>query len=370
MDRERARIFKRELVADRKCELASNLYDQLIEKGKDFVAFSLVVDESNDVSDTAQLSVFIRGVDSNLRVTEELLGLKSMHGTTTGKEIFEEVSKCVTEMKLPWNKLVGLNTDDAPAMCGRRSGLVSRVREKMREENCAGELTVYHCIIHQEALCGKALKMDHVMTTVTKVVNFIRAKGLNHRQFQSFLKECGSEYADVPYHTEVRWLSRGKVLSSCFELGMELCQFLESKGKDTAALRDQKFLCELAFLCDISSHLDALNLQLQGRGCIITDMYAAVRAFKTKLCLWENQMLQGNLGHFPCCQTIKTQISTAVFPCAQFAQKLSALGAEFSRRFTDFDVQKCQFELLSNPSAVDVKNAPTNLQLTSSVITR
>ncbi|KAJ3583528.1 hypothetical protein NHX12_017072 [Muraenolepis orangiensis] len=45
-------------------------------------------------------------------------------------------------------------------------------------------------------------------------------------------------------------------------------------GKDTAELREQKFLCELAFLCDISSHLDALNLQLQGRGRIITDMYA------------------------------------------------------------------------------------------------
>ena len=355
--------LSRNTVADRTCDLATNLYDQLMEKGKDFVAFSLAVDESCDASDTAQLSVFIRGVDSNLCVTEELLGFKSMHGTTTGKEIFEEVSKCVTEIKLPWDKLVGLTTDGAPAMCGKKSGLVGMVREKMREENCAGELTVYHCIIHQEALCAKALKMEHVMTTVTQVVNFIRAKGLNHRQFKSFLEECGSEYADVPYHTEVRWLSRGKVLNRCFELREEICQFLETKGKDTAELREQKFLCELAFLCDISSHLDALNLQLQGRGRIITDMYAAVRAFKTKLCLWENQMLQGNPCHFPCCQSIKAQISTAVFPCAQFAEKLSVLAAEFSRRFANFDAQKCKFELLSNPFAVDVENAPTNIQM-------
>uniref|UniRef100_A0A8C7ISN8 SPIN-DOC-like zinc-finger domain-containing protein n=1 Tax=Oncorhynchus kisutch TaxID=8019 RepID=A0A8C7ISN8_ONCKI len=320
--------LSRNTVADRTCDLATNLYDQLMEKGKDFVAFSLAVDESCDASDTAQLSVFIRGVDSNLCVTEELLGFKSMHGTTTGKEIFEEVSKCVTEIKLPWDKLVALTTDGAPAMCGKKSGLVGMVREKMREENCAGELTVYHCIIHQEALCAKALKMEHVMTTVTQVVNFIRAKGLNHRQFKSFLEECGSEYADVPHHTEVRWLSRGKVLNRCFELREEICQFLETKGKDTAELREQKFLCELAFLCDISSHLDALNLQLQGRGRIITDMYAAVRAFKTKLCLWENQMLQGNPCHFPCCQSIKAQISTAVFPCAQFAEKLSVLAGD------------------------------------------
>lgn len=92
-------------------------------------------------------------------------------------------------------------------------------------------------------------------------------------------------------------------------------------------------------------------------------MYTAVRAFKTKLCLWENQMLQGHFGHFPCCQTIKMQMSTAVFPCAQFVEKLSVLAAEFSWRFADFDVQKCRFELLSNPFADDVENAPTNLQM-------
>lgn len=235
------------------------------------------------------------------------------------------------------------------------------VLEKMREENCEGELTVYHCIIHQESLCGKALNLEQVMTTVTKVVNFIRAKGLNHRQFKSFLEECGSEHADVPYHTEVRWLSRGKVLNRCFELREEIFQFLESKGKNTAELREQRFLCELAFLCDISSHLDALNLQLQGR--IITEMYAAVRTFKTKLCLWENQMMHGDLGHFSCCQTIKTQISPTAFPSAQFCEKLDVLCAEFRRRFADFDVQKCRFQLLSNPFAVDVENAPTNLQM-------
>ena len=81
-----------------------------------------------------------------------------MHGTTTGKELFEEVSKCVTEMRLPWGKLVGLTTDGAPAMCSQKSGLVGRIWEKMLE-NHAGELTVHHCIIHQESLCGSALKM-------------------------------------------------------------------------------------------------------------------------------------------------------------------------------------------------------------------
>lgn len=78
-------------------------------------------------------------------------------------------------------------------------------------------------------------------------------------------------------------LSRGRVLNRCFELHEEICQFMESKGKDTAEFRDKKFGCEWAFLCDITSHLNALNLQLQEQDHVITDMHAAMKAFKTKL---------------------------------------------------------------------------------------
>ena len=58
--------LSRKTIAERTCDLATNLHDQLMERGKDVVAFSLAVDESTDASDTAQLSVFIRGVDSNM----------------------------------------------------------------------------------------------------------------------------------------------------------------------------------------------------------------------------------------------------------------------------------------------------------------
>lgn len=81
-------------------------------------------------------------------------------------------------------------------MCGEKSGQVGRIRVKMQEETCTGELIAYHCITHQEALCDKVLKMDHVMSTVTQTVNFIRAKGFIHRQFQSFMREIDSEFTD------------------------------------------------------------------------------------------------------------------------------------------------------------------------------
>ena len=106
------------------------------------------------------------------------MDIKLMHGTTTGKDILENVYQSVTNMKLLLDKLIGLTTDGAPAMCGEKNGLVGRMRVKMQEENCTGELKAYRCIIHKETPCGKALKMEHLMSTVTLTINFIRAKGL------------------------------------------------------------------------------------------------------------------------------------------------------------------------------------------------
>lgn len=74
-------------------------------------------------------------------------------------------------------------------------------------------------------------------------------------------------------------------------------------------------------------------------------------------------MLQGNLSNFPCCQTVAEQISPAMLPSTQFAEKINMLSVEFFRRFADFEAQKGRFELLSNLFAIDVESAPTRLQM-------
>lgn len=53
----------RNTVADRVTELSSDLSSQMKEKIKSFIAFSIAIDESTDVTDIAQLAIFIRGVD-------------------------------------------------------------------------------------------------------------------------------------------------------------------------------------------------------------------------------------------------------------------------------------------------------------------
>ena len=75
------------------------------------------------------------------------------------------------------------------------------------------------------------LQIDHVVKQVTQIVNFIRARGLNHRQFVKLLEECDADHQDLIYHSSVRWLSLGKVFQRLWELRGEIGSFLESTGK-------------------------------------------------------------------------------------------------------------------------------------------
>ena len=278
-------------------DLSADLELQLRDKACAFDFYSIACDESTDATDTAQLLIFLRGVDDNFCCTEELLNMMSLKGTTTGNDIFKAVSEAVKKMGLEWDKLCGITTDGAPAMVGECKGMASMVCARVKE--CGGEAIRMHCIIHQEVLCAKTVQLGDVMNTVVKVVNIIRARGLYHREFQAFLSDMDAEYGDVIYHSDVRWLSRGSVLQRFYLLRAEIDHFLKEKGRPLHELSDPLWLADLAFLVDLTHHLNILNKNLQGKDQLVPQLYAHMKAFCVKLRLFETQLRIFNASHFP-----------------------------------------------------------------------
>ena len=111
-------------VARRITDLAAYVEKQLLAAAKDFEAFSIALDESIDVSGTAQCVLFIRGINCSLNVTKEFLDLLPMKGTTTDSDIFQSLESCFEKHGLPWNRLICLATDGVPAMCSSNVGIV------------------------------------------------------------------------------------------------------------------------------------------------------------------------------------------------------------------------------------------------------
>lgn len=50
-------------------------------------------DKSTDISDSAQLLVFLRGVGEHFEVSQELASIETLSGTTKGVDIFLAVNK-------------------------------------------------------------------------------------------------------------------------------------------------------------------------------------------------------------------------------------------------------------------------------------
>ena len=107
-------------MARRIDDLSENIEVSLKDRISKCFAFSIALDESTDLSDTAQLVVFIRGVTENFQVTEEFLVMASMQSTTTGQNICEEVTKMMNKFEIDSSKLLGITTDGAPSMVGKQ----------------------------------------------------------------------------------------------------------------------------------------------------------------------------------------------------------------------------------------------------------
>jgi hypothetical protein len=225
-------------VARRLDSIADDLKLNLTDVTKQFECFSIALDESTDSSDTAQLTIFIRGIDTNFNNVEELLSLQPMKYTTKGDDIFQEIEKAFETFKLNWEKLSGVATDGTPSMVGSKSGVVAKIQSELSSRNIKNEnFLVFHCILHQQNLCVKSVKFKEIMKTVVSCVNYIKSKALNHRQFKQFLEELETEYGDLLYYCEVRWLSKGN--KQFFQLKEEIYLFMDMKEKHVPELKDE-----------------------------------------------------------------------------------------------------------------------------------
>ena len=110
-------------------------------------------------------------------------------------------------------------------MLGARQGFTAQVKQ------VNPNVDVVHCLLHCENLAARHLSPDlsAVMQEVVAVVNFINSSAVNSRLFEQMSADFGSELQHLLFYSNVRWLSRDKLLRRVVDLRTELHIFLNDK---------------------------------------------------------------------------------------------------------------------------------------------
>uniref|UniRef100_G3NA36 HAT C-terminal dimerisation domain-containing protein n=1 Tax=Gasterosteus aculeatus TaxID=69293 RepID=G3NA36_GASAC len=293
--------------------LTEDVLTQLDEAIHKAPCVGLAVDESTHICDNAQVRCF--NTDQKA-FCEDLLGVTPLQTSTRGEDVYLAIEEMLTKRGIEHK--VSIATDGAPAMIGREKGAVARLKEDNPELSL-------HCIIHQSVLCA-SLSDEHaeVMNTMMKMINFLRASSsTQHRMLREFLREVDANADDLLLHNNVRWLSKGKVLARFRSIRREVASFLAKLRHQKATqfslfLGNEKQMDNVAFLVDITAHLNELN-------------------FKDDL--------QGDCAHFP---AVQEQVQ-GQRDGSSFVDFIDKLIVNFSNRFDSFSFGQQLTMFIQNP---------------------
>ncbi|KAJ8871536.1 hypothetical protein PR048_027859 [Dryococelus australis] len=178
-------------VSRRTAEISKQLDAQLSKEIAQRKYFSVVLDESTDITDVCQLLIFVKTVDEQFSIKEELLELVPLPISWKGSNIYS------APVNGRFSKCLCIVTEGAKCMTGKNTGLVRLLRKN--DVN----MPVLHCIIHQNVLCSGN-------------------RTQSHRKSLEFLKELSVEFHDIPLHSEICWLRADKTLTAFFGIRKEI----------------------------------------------------------------------------------------------------------------------------------------------------
>ncbi len=122
-----------------------------------------------------------------------------------------------------------------------------------------------------------------------------------------------------------------RFLVDIWEMINSVYNFLEEKNElleKRALLCNEKWLFDLAFLVGITTHLNDLNLKLQGKNKLFLSLVNDFCAFKTKLKIFTSQLKNADLCQFPHLKE-HSECADLDVTMAEFVDKIELLQESF-----------------------------------------
>ena len=171
----------------------------------------------------------------------------------------------------------------------------------------------------------------------------------------------GAKHSGLLYHSNIRWLLRGKVLERVANLRNKANAFLkEQKHELSDQFSDNEWIAKLLFLADFFSHLNQLNTSLQGKDKIFLDVSKNTIAFKARMELWMHLMEHIKIAAFSAFNVFVEE-----FSCATLVRYFFSIFLHFFSSWIDislnsndyskaFNWVRCPFEVSAGSPRLQV----------------
>ncbi len=349
--------------------------------------WSVVIDESLDVTTKEQMIVYARCIDlQTCEVATNFLCLHRLSGHPDAENIASSLLDVLGEsgFNLPLDRLVCLSTDGASVLRSPINGVIAKLRERLDNPLLLSQ----HCCTHRLVLCAKDARKElpkFVEKTIESIMNYFQGSAVRRDKFGEHRVKSLEDLTDpegaymtlVTYH-KVRWLSLSDCVQRLWDLLQPLVTFFEEETGDqrnqpkvrklAADLHEQiskpEFHLYLSFLEKPLRDLAAVNRHLQTRNQTLYTTCCGILALQRTLSYYvksndadgqekersvrEAVSLAGGEGFR---KLLKETEDNALLNTREIQAALKSMHnfllqtvESISRRFSelDFFVQKCQ----------------------------
>lgn len=247
-------------------------------------AFSLLIDESTDISVSQILAVMVRYFDQKKgKVCDVLLDIVEVQDAS-GEGLFTAVKNLLASKDIPLQNIIGFASDNCSAMLGTNNGFQAFLKREVPSVFILG------CTCHSFALCASHACF-HLPSFLEQFLRdvccyFARSSKRNH-QFQLIQDIVHSPKHRMLKMSQTRWLSRGQVITRIIEQWDALKLFFEAEMRTESVKFDgageiYKTLVNcgtkhmLLFFNYIIGKVEKMNLEFQSEYFRLGSLYAII----------------------------------------------------------------------------------------------
>lgn len=255
------------------------ILDKIMTKAIDSKYFSIMADETTDVSGIEQFSFAIRYVDKTVEkkcLREDFLTFVDVHDVT-GEGLSNTVIKLCKEFNLDMKYLVGQGYDGGSAMSAKFKGCAARLTSIFPQ-------AIYvHCMNHVLNLslghsCN-VLIIRNALGTMNEVITFFRSSSKRQDSLNETIAsmEDGPKKKRLTKYCETRWVERLDAIVAFHDLFLTifiaLDKIQENGNQETAqkafilqqALKNSGFIVSMVVIREIFSLTQPLSTYLQAK---------------------------------------------------------------------------------------------------------